>query len=263
VPTTGDILPKLFWGAVNQIAANRSAIDDPNLINTLLAFLDSIKTTLDDKIKTALTKLSGDLRSIAGYADSTITEIFERHPKIFSRVMALFVLRQKSSERLEFRHPLLRENDLIAAAILFAARDGWQGLPSDVRTQPGMNAAVSHRMAAMAHRLSKTGMDLGPPPPRPKPLRELFTPGSKGWTPNQKEAALLLARENKWDFIHTRISLGKGDYQLVVNGGGVHILLPGEVKAVVTEVDLEQFFKKLPETKPSAKIEKKIREKLQ
>jgi len=97
-------------------------------------------------------------------------------------------------------------------------------------------------------------------PPRCTPLRELLTPGVKGWTLKQREAALLLARESKWDFVYTKISLGKGDYQLVIDGSGAHILLPGEVKAVETEVDMKQFFKRLPEVKITGKTDRKIRE---
>lgn len=39
----------------------------------------------------------------------------------------------------------------------------------------------------------------------------------------------------------TRISLGRGEYQLSVGAGGVDIVLDGEVKAVRTEVDRKQF----------------------
>ncbi len=261
-PTAGDILPRLFWGAIDKVAASRSANDFHNPLDTAFSFLDIVKSSMDEKLKAALTKLSDDLRAISGYAESNITEIFERHTKLFPRVMALFFLRQKSVELLEFRHPLLSENDYVASALLFAARDGWLGLPLNARNQSGLSGAVSHRMAAMAHRLSCTGIDFGPPPPRCIPLRELFAPGVRGWSLKQKEAALILARHNKWDFIHTRISLGKGDYQLIINGCGTHILLPGEVKAVATEVDIKQFFKKLPEAQVPGKIDKKIREML-
>lgn len=258
-PPANDILPSLFWGSVNQVVRSRSAHDRPNPLDTVFSFLDTAKDAMNDKLKAALTRLLAELRAIAGYADSTISEIFERHPKNFSRVMALFFLRKKCAELLAFKHPLLSETDYVVSALIFAARDGWLGLPEDVRAQPGMAAAVSHRMAAMAHRISGTGMDLGTPPSRCIPLRELFAPGARGWSVKQKEAALLLARENKWDFVHTKISLGKGEYQVVINGSGAHILLPGEVKAVATEVDMTQFFNMLPEAPITRKIDQKVR----
>jgi hypothetical protein len=82
----------------------------------------------------------------------------------------------------------------------------------------------------------------------------------KGWSNVQKEAALALARECKWDCIQTRVSLGKGDYRLVVDGGGVHILLVGEAKAVLTEVDRNQFFTALSQTPIPDKLDRKIRD---
>jgi hypothetical protein len=174
--------------------------------------------------------------------------------------MTLFFLRDKCSDLLAFKHPLLTEADYLAAAVLFAAREGWLGLPLPLRNIPGLQAAISHRMAAMAQRIAKTDLDLGPPPIRPVPLRELFLPGQKGWNNAQKEAALILAREYKWSCVQTRVSLGKGDYRLVVDGGGVHILLAGEAKAVVTEVDREQFFAALAQTPISEKLDRKVRD---
>jgi hypothetical protein len=259
IPPTANMLPGLFWGAIDKVGAARLAIDAPNPRDTVFEFLSAAKNTLDEKPKAALIKLLDDLRSIAGYADSTITEILERHSKRFPRVMALFFLRQNGAELLELKYPLLSENDYIASALLFAARDGWLGLPLEIRDQPGMTAAVSHRMAAMAHRLSGSGLNCGHPPPRCIPFRELFAPGARGWSVKQKEAALLLAKESGWDFVYTRISLGKGDYQLVIDASGAHIVLPGEVRAVETELDKKQFFKKLPEVKISRKLDQKMR----
>lgn len=260
VPPTGDLLPELFWGAVNAVAGLRSSVDGLNPLDAVLSFLDAARAGMDEKHHKALTKLSNELRSISGFADSTITEIFERHSRQFPRAMAMFFLRQRSSDLLEFRHPLLNENDYLAAALLFAARDSWLGLPADVRNQPGMNAAVSQRMAAMAHRLSGAGMDLGAPPPRCVPLREMFAPGAKGWSAKQKEAALHLAHVNQWNCIHTKVSLGKGEYRLLIDGSGTHILMTGEVKAVNTEVDITKFFQRLAETRLSGKVDKKIRD---
>jgi hypothetical protein len=262
VPSEVEIQPKLFWGSVNKVAGSRSAVDTLNPLDMVLKFLDDAKISLDGKQQVALIKLSDELRAISGFADSTITEIFERHSKLFSRAMTLFFLRQESEDLIEFRHPLLTENDYIVAAMLFAARDGWISLPSKVREQPGMNAAVSHRMAAMAHRLSGTGIDLGNSPPRCFPLRELFAPGAKGWSAKQKEAALDLAQESKWDCIHTKVSLGKGDYRMIIDGSGTHILIPGVVKAVVSEVDIKKFFLRLEIARVTKKLDKKIRKML-
>jgi hypothetical protein len=149
---------------------------------------------------------------------------------------------------------------LIATAIMFAARDGWLGLPLQLRNFPSSQAAILHRMAAMAHRMGDTGLNLGSPPSRPLPLRELFLLGPKGWSTAQKDAALALARECKWGCIQTRVSLGKGDYRLVVDGGGMHIIVAGEAKAVETEVDREKFFGALASAPLSDKQDRKVRD---
>lgn len=259
-PVTADISSNLFWGAVDSVVRGHSAVDTRNPIDVVLEYLEGAGEKLDERMKQALSRLAGDLRKLAGFSDSTITELFEKHPKPFSRVMALFFLREKCSDLIEFRHPLLTEVDYVAAAILFAARDGWLGLPLGLRDVNGLQAAVSHRMAAMDHHLSATGLDFGEPPERPMPLREIFLSDAKGWTLKQQGAALLLARESKWtECIHTRINLGKGNYRMVIDGGGVQILLPGEVKAVVTEADPSKLINKIENTEISPKSEKRVR----
>lgn len=260
ISDTDDISSKLFWGAVDSVIRGRSTVDARNPIDVVLEYLEIAGEKLDERMKQALSKLAGDLRKLAGFSDSTITELFEKHPKPFSRVMTLFFLREKCSDLIEFRHPLLTEVDYVAAAILFAARDGWLGLPPGLRDVNGLQAAVSHRMAAMDHHLSATGLDFGEPPARPMPLREIFLSDAKGWTLKQRDAALLLARESKWtECIHTRINLGKGNYRMVIDGGGVQILMPGEVKAVMTEVAPSKLINKIENTEISPKSEKKVR----
>lgn len=260
LPEDSDVLKKLFWGAVEKVAACRSLEVPTSAQDVALAHLDASSDLLDERMKVALSKLSGDLRTLAGFSDSTITEIFERHPKPFSRVMMLFFLREKCVDLLEFKHPLLTEADFVAAAILFGAREGWLGLPTELRDFPGLQAAVCHRMAALSHRLSGTELNLGSPPIRPVPLREVLAAGPKGWSGPQKEAALLIAREAKWDCIQTRVSLGKGDYRIVIDGAGLHVLIAGEAKAVTTEVDREKFFARLAGESIPLKVDRKVRE---
>jgi hypothetical protein len=255
-----DISIRLFWGAVNKVLACRFSDIPTSPQDALLDYLGSVGDGMDDRIRLAMEKLVRELRTIASFTDSTVTEIFERHPKTFSRVMAMFFLREKCSDLLQFKHPLLTESDFTAAAILFAARDGWLGLPLQLRQNPASPATVLHRMAVIAHRRAGSGLDLGTPPARPLILRELFVPGPKGWRAAQKEAALILARECKWGGIQTRIRLGKGDYRLLIDGTGAHIIVAGEAKSVETEVDQSQFFAGLASTQLSEKQERKVRE---
>jgi hypothetical protein len=260
VSASADVLAKLFWGAVDTVANCRSAIDFPDPIDALLDYLEKAGEGLDERLRQSLSRLAGDLRELAGFADSTVTELFQRYPKPFSRVMTLFFLREKSADLIAFRHPLLSEADYVAAAILFAARDGWLGLPLNLRNGDGLHAAVSHRMAALDHRLSGSGLEFGQAPQRPLPLRELLTPGDKGWSAKQRDAAALLAREAKGlACVRTRINLGKGDYHMVVDTKGVQILLTGEAPPVETEVDPKVFFERLGRADISAATERKVR----
>ena len=160
---TGDVSNRLFWGAVMKVAACRFSDAPFTPLDVVLDYLGSAGEGMDERMKLALVKLITDLRTIASFTDSTITEIFERHPKSFSRVLTLFFLREKCADLLSFKHPLLTESDIIAAAILFAARDGWLGLPLQLRNFPSSQAAILHRMAAMAHRMGETGLNLGSP----------------------------------------------------------------------------------------------------
>jgi hypothetical protein len=259
-PST-DVLPKLFWGVVDRVTARRFTDDVMSPRDVALEYLETAGQEFDEKMKSALAKLAMDLRRLTGFADSTITELFEQHTRPFSRVMTLFFLRDHCTEIMELRHPLLTEGDYVGAAILFGAKDGWLGLPLALRDVDGLQAAVCHRMAALAHRMAGADIDLGKPPDRPMPLRELFVPEEKGWSIKQRDAALLLARESKWfKCMETRITLGKGEYHVVIDGSGVQIVLPGDAKAVVTQVNPEPFFSQFGETAISLKAEKKVRD---
>ena len=71
-------------------------------------------------------------------------------------------------------------------------------------------------------------------------MRELFGDGST-WRSREQSAALALVRARKWDCVHTRISLGAGEYRLVVKGGTTSIEVPGE-PGISPEVDRDRFF---------------------
>lgn len=210
-----------------------------------------------------LVGLVEDLKGVLGLGGHTISELLNRQPKPFSRGLLLFFLRDRPEDLLEFDIPGLNPMDLAVAACLFAARSGWMGLPPEVRDHPRLREAVAHRMAAMAHRQAESGLELGPAPERVAPLREFFAIAEGKWSRKQAEAALTLARGLGWsDLLQTRISLGKGDYRLQVDGRGAHILLEGDVKAVVTEVEPDVLLGRLSKTLVSPKLEASVREKL-
>ena len=71
---------------------------------------------------------------------------------------------------------------------------------------------------------------------------------------------LRLARGMGWQAVlKTRISLGKGDYRLQVDGRGAHLLIDGDIKAVTTEVDPDPLFEWLSKAAVPPKIEAAVR----
>jgi len=243
-PTSDTMSNNLYWEIVNQIVQVDISMEAQLTFKAVvLDFLKKFKEESDVKYKEALSELISDLSELDQFGAKNTTEILESHPREVRRALILFFLRNRCAELIDFSHPLLTERDYIAAAVLFAAREKWIGLPLHMRDHPGLDLAVSHRMAAMAHQVMKTGMNLGLPPPRCLPLRELLTPGLKGWTKKQTDAALCLAREMKWPCIRTRIRIGRGEYTFNVDAGGINIYFPGEIRAVDTEIEKEEFFK--------------------
>lgn len=252
---------RVLWGAVGRIVAWKGSRSAGSAEDVLLDHLETASRELDSRIRRGVMKLRDTLESLTGLGEYTATELFERHATPLSRAMMLFFLRRDCAGLLDFRNSLLTERDWLAAAILFGAREGWLGLPLGLREPRALSATVSHRMARMAHRMAGTGIELGPAPPRIQPLREPFGDGS-GWRVRENSAARLLAREQGWDCIRTRIKLGPGAYALEVNRGGAQIVLEGEPRAVESEVDPTRFFRHLAQERIPVKVEAKVREAL-
>ncbi len=261
----GRLLLEILQGVVRaKERADAEPAPSGLTLDTHQAVLDVLasegKRLAEDKWQAALDRLAADLRGILGLGGDTVSELLNRHTKPFSRGLLLFFLREECQDLLVFRQSLLTDMDFVIAATLFGARSGWMGLPAEVQSHPGLRESVSHRMAALAHRRWDTGVELGPAPARVRPLRELLCPAEGAWTRPQQEGALKLARGLGWDqFMRTRISLGKGDYGLQVDGRGAHILLDGEVKAVTTEIDREGLLARLAEVAVPAKLEAQVR----
>ena len=248
---------RLFWGAVDRLVAWNDTGGPGSAEDVVLDYLDAASTTLDVRLRAGAGKLRDTLVSLRGLAGVTASELFDRHATPLARAMILFFLRRDCADLLDFDNGRLHEADRLAAAVLFGVRDGWLGLPLRLRATSGLSAAVSHRMARMAHRLAGSGLDLGEPPARVRPLRELFGDGS-AWRARESRAALELARATAWDCVHTRISLGRGAYSLTVEGGAVHIELPGEPR-IEPEVDPVRFFQFLATARTGNEVESKVR----
>ena len=255
---------RLFWGFVERLSG-REPDGGGSAEDLLLDYIEEASATLDTRLGPGATKLRETLRSLTGLGGATAGELFERHTSALGRAMILFCLRRDCADLLDFSHGALREPDWLAAAILLGARDGWLGLPLDLRAVPGvasgtLAAAVSHRTARMAHRMAGTDLDLGPSPSRIRPLRELFGAHAP-WRSRENDVAGEIARTQKWDCVRTRVSLGRGSYRLTVEGGSVHIDLSGEAR-VTTTVDRARFLEHLAEARPTPRAEAKARKAL-
>jgi hypothetical protein len=233
------------------------------VLDCLAAEVQRLADLADEKGQSAserLAGLAGDLKGVLGLGAHTISELLDRHPKPFSRGLLLFFLRDRPEGLLELDSPGLNATDYVVAAALFAARSGWMGMPPEIRDQPGLREAVAHRMAALAQRQASSDLNLGPAPERITPLRGLLGAVASNWNKAQEKAALKLARGMGWqELLSTRISLGKGDYRLQVDGRGAHLLLNGEVKAVTTEVDHEALLERLSKTSIPPKVDAEVR----
>lgn len=264
-----DRQARMLAGLLGAIVAAKDAADGatdrescpPDGLQVVLDLLEAeCQALAEPKWQEALTRLIADLQGLIGLGDATVSELLHGHPRPFSRGLILFFLHHRCDELLAIEQPMLTDQDLVVAAALFGGRGGWMGLPQALKDAPGLTAAITHRMAALAHRLHSTGVDPGPAPPRVQPLRELMTAGDAGWSRRQREAALQLARNMGWQqVLKTRISLGKGDYRLQVDGRGAHLLLDGDVKAVSTDVDPNRVLELLPKTTIPSKVDRAVR----
>ena len=251
---------RLFWEAVERLVAWREAGRRGSAENVLIDHLAAAADSLDPRLQAGVRKLHDTLDSLTGLAGATAGELFQRHDTPLAHAMTLFFLRRDCADLHDYASDRLAEPDWLAAAILFGVRDGWMHLPLRLRDGRALSDAVSHRMARLSHRIAGTGLDLGEPPPRVRPLRELFGDGS-AWRARQKSAALTLARAQKWDCVHTRIGLGAGEYRLVVKAGSTSIEVPGEPR-ISPGVERDRFFELLSGARLDHAAEAKVRREL-
>lgn len=167
----------------------------------------------------------------------TLENLLKHYDKPLQQVLLSFVFREHLEDL--WQHPLPIQPERIAeVALLAGLREGWMSLDRLFKQQQRCDTFVPNLMAVLAHRFAGTDMVL-PKVDTPFLLSEYFS--TENWSKSRQDAAVYLARKQRWKCVTTRISLGKGDYQLSVGAGGVDIVLDGEVKAVRTEVDREQF----------------------
>ena len=258
-----DIRAQLFWGVIQSLISAQMQERPQTSVDVALAYLENqLDLMREMEFRPRLERLIEDMRGFLGLGGGTITELLERHKGSLSRPLLLFCLREHCTDLLEFSHPLLSDAEYLLTGILFGVRDGWLQLPKELRDQD-VSAYVIYRMSDAEHR--KQGDNLAmDAPPRPKPLRELFTSPSGEWNSAQKDVAVELARKCDWDdCIRTRITLAEGDFPENFERKGLQVVLPGRVTTVTEEVDEAKFLHRLGQWPPIApRIESEARKKL-
>lgn len=266
ISDSADIPARLFWGVVDAlISVNMQIQIQKNSFDVVISHIEQVMLSIQEgqKSRNTLEKLRHDLRSISGFGSGTVSEILGRHNGPVSIALLLFFLRDKADDLFEFyRNQLVKEDEIICAAILFGARASWLNLPLWLRTPKELATYVIQRMAAVEQGVG--GMSFGPFPPRPQPLRELFQSKTRQWNKEQEAIALDISRSQKWsECLKTEISLQPGQYQLEVDINGVHILMQGDTPATTTRVIPEKILRRIGSWPPlDEKVESKIRAKL-
>jgi hypothetical protein len=247
--TIEDLTINMFGGILNALADSwlDKSIKSKDVI---LNFFEEVTNnwepvTKSEKLSDSIKSLTHSLQSFSSMADKNLSELLDQHPKWFSRALILFFAKDRSQDLLVYSNEKLNPEDIIAAAILFGARDGWMGLHEDIKRSPSFQNAVIHRMVANTHHAANTGLEIGVVPPPPPLIRELFKPVDEKWTTKQQKAALMLAKQKKWDGIQTIINLTPGEYQINVTRSGMQVIIPGFEKGTKHQIDQDDFLKQL------------------
>lgn len=249
---------RIFWESVDRLTAWRSSASNEMAEDVVMNHLREGSLGLEDNLREKFDQLVGALEDLIGFGEIGPSEVLREFPSPFSRALTLFLMRKTCRELLEFEDKQLTAEDKLAAAVLFAAREGWERLPLDLRETPGLAEAVCHRMADLTHRLGETGISLGGAPPRCRPLREVFA-CHPTWRKSQREAAVLLARKSGWKCIRTTVRLGSGEYELHVDRSGMLLFLDGEPKAISVDVQAESFLEHLAQSFVSPALDAEVR----
>lgn len=266
LPEDHTLTEKMFWGMAAALG-DKTTLPNANARDRAMDFLENQcvqwpAVASNDRLKASLERLTKDLE---GLDRATLifsrSELFDRHEKPFARAAILFFLHRDSPGMIDSNHEALNPEDLFAANLLVCAHRGWIGLPLEMKRGAVLQAAVTHRMAALSHTLAGTGVSFGPAPEPPMPFPALFEKNETDgqWRAEQKKAALALAKAQKWDCISTTISLGNGDYTLKSTTGGVAIILDGLEKGISHDIHQEKFYKALSEAEIPEKADLEVR----
>lgn len=253
---------QLFWGAVKALIDARVSGSSGKAVDTVVSYLDGQLLHLKDAaIRSRLERLISDMRATFGLGGGTISQLFERHKGTLSRPLLLFCLRERCLDLLEFSHPDLSDEELVLAAILFGVRDGWIGLPVELRAARGLARFIEHRMFVAESSDRAERLTLAPAPRRPIPLREQFGTGQGDRSEVHNASLARMVSKLGWDdCVVSRIRLPAGRYRLNVTADGLEIAIRGEIRMPVVEIDNDALLKKISQWPPlPTHIENEVR----
>lgn len=248
----GSIQAQLFWGAVRTLvdAQVRGLPEKP--VDLVLGFLDSQVSGLQEAgYRSRLERLITDMRATFGLGGGTISQLFERHKGTLSRPLLLFCLRERCVDLLEFSHPDLSDEELALAAVLFGVRDGWIGLPVELRSSRELSRFVEHRMFDIECSMRGARLSLDSGPSRPTPLRELLKASEGPWSGERSASLAKLVNRLGWhDCLTSRIRLPHGQYRLNISADGAEVIVRGHIRPPTVEIDKGGLLKKISQWPP-------------
>ena len=269
---TGAIHPdspvqsQLFWGAVQSLVDARRHGESEKAVDTVLSYLDEQLAHLKDAtIRSRLERLISDMRATFGLGGGTISQLFERHKGTLSRPLLLLCLRERCLDLLEFSHPDLSDEELVLAGVLFGVREGWIGLPAELRTNQGLARFIEHRMFVAESSDRHERLSVIPVPPRPIPLRELLAEANDTRSNARNASLARVASKLGWDdCVVSRIRLPTGRYRLNVTADGFEVVVRGGISPPIVEIDKDALLKRVAQWPPlPPAIENEVRAELE
>jgi len=252
-PPHGDKRASFFFGLLETIIQNRKSQTQEGLTAAAREYVAQQLNNADG-LRDTWPKLSDLIEELANLRSSklTLTQQFEKFNGTVAQALLLFFQRDSCEELLEFPtknpHVALRDESMIAAALLFGARDGWIRLVKQYKE--GLSRWATSFMALKAHHPENAILRIKKDD-APKLLHEFFA--GDAWIANE-QYALDLARKWKWEECWQTIldvkSFSYNDGCLIVQG----------VLKTKTEIDKNLFLKRLGDV--SIHDEQMIREKI-
>lgn len=246
---------RLFWGVVQALVDARQTGSISRPVDVAVNFLNGELAKLQGtNHQPRLERLISDMRSTFGLGGGTISQLFERHKGTLSRPLLLFCLRESCIDLLEFSHPDLKDEELVLAGVLFGVRDGWIGLPVELRSPNGLSQFIARRMFEAECSLRDAQVSLSSVQPRPVPLRELLMRSEPSQSESRDSSLVDVVTRFGWnDCLVSSIRLTHGQYHLTVSSDGLEVAVRGNMSPPVVDIDKTALLNRIAQWPPLPK----------